>query len=440
MDFKGDRTVIIPTPGGRPSTADSAPTQNVTDTGSWTTLFDDADKFVSSGFNRLENAAFKLLSLIPTIKKSHSNPSAALLRQQMVEEIEQFETVARKSGIDSRTVMIGRYILCTVLDEVVLNTPWGGQSDWQTRSLLSHFHKETWGGENFFVMLVNLEKDPATNIDLLELMYVCLTLGFEGRYAVEADRVGRLAEERARLYRLIRSQRGEPARMLSPHWQGVTVANRKLRRFIPLWVFASVLAGLLAVLFFFLLFQLNHLSNPSYQSLAALGQGVTTSFDRPKLVNQSALQKLRIFLQTEIDEGLLSVEERDGKVSIIIQGDRLFLSGKSNINSDYEPLLRRVSLALYEVEGKVLIEGHSDSQPIKTLKYPSNWHLSLARAEEVMQLLANASKEFARYESEGKADTQPVADNLTAESRAKNRRVEIVLLSNVIWRTNGGDK
>lgn len=68
MDFKGDRTVIIPTPGGRPATADVAPAQTFSDSGNWSTLFDDADKFISSGFNRLENAAFKLLSLIPTIK------------------------------------------------------------------------------------------------------------------------------------------------------------------------------------------------------------------------------------------------------------------------------------------------------------------------------------------------------------------------------------
>jgi type VI secretion system protein ImpK len=438
MDFKGDRTVIIPTPGGKPSGADIAPASDVKEPSNWGALFDDADKFISSGFNRLENAAFKLLSLIPTIKKSHSNPSAGLLRQQIVEEIETYETTARSSGIDSRTVMIGRYILCTVLDEVVLNTPWGGQSDWRTRSLLSHFHKETWGGENFFVMLENLEKDPSANIDLLELMYVCLTLGFEGRYAVEPDRIGKLTEIRSRLYRLIRSQRGESARQLSPHWHGVTVANRKLRRFMPLWVFASVLAGLMALLFFGLMYSLNQASNPPYQALAVLGQDATTTFDRPKVVDLSALEKLKTFLKPEIDENLLAVDERNGHVRIIIQGDRLFDSGQARINTRYDSLLKRVALALFEVDGKVLVEGHSDSQPINTLKFPSNWHLSVARADQVKAMLEQHTQEFGRFSSEGKADTQPVADNATAQGRSKNRRVEIVLLSNVVWRTNGG--
>ncbi len=438
MDFNGDRTVIIPIPGGQPSLVDDTPPMFSQMDVSWANLFDDTDKFISSGFNRLENAAFKLLSLIPAIKKSHTNPSSGLLRQQMVEEIGVYEQSARKAGVDSRTVMIGRYVLCTVLDEVVLNTPWGGQSDWQKNSLLSLFHKETWGGENFFVMLENLEKDPASNIDLLELMYVCLSLGFEGRYAVETDRIGKLLEIRARVYRVIRSQRVESSRYLSGNWQGVTLANRKLRHFMPLWVFVSILAGLLSLLLFVLLYLLNVESDPPYHELALLGNQVATSLDRPRVIDASALSALRVFLKPEIDENLVTVEERNDNVRVILRGDLFFKSGKSSINPEYELLIKRIALAFLEVDGAVQVEGHSDNQPINTLQFPSNWHLSKARAEEVAESLREYTKEYRRFTSEGKADTQPVADNATREGRAKNRRVEIVLLSNVIWRTQGG--
>ncbi|WP_010325277.1 type IVB secretion system protein IcmH/DotU [Marinobacterium stanieri] len=439
MDFSGDRTVVIPTPGGQPGFSEPATDPHDRAPGQWSTLFDDCDGKVSSGFNRLENAAFKLLSLIPTIRRSHSNPSAGLLRQQMSEEIEQYENNARQSGVEIRTVMMGRYILCTVLDEVVLNTPWGGQSDWQTRSLLSIFHNETWGGENFFIMLTRLEKDPGANVDLLELMYICLTLGFEGRYALEADRMGKLAEIRSRLYRVIRTQRGETIRQLSPHWQGVASANRNLRRFVPLWAFTAVMAGLLALLFFTLLYLLNQISTPVFRDAANLAESVSTSFERQRVVDLSALQKLRIFLKPEIDENLVAVEERDNRVRIILRGDLFFRSAQAGIIASYEPLLKRIAQALYEVEGKVLVEGHSDSQPISTFKYPSNWHLSLARAEEVADHLAAYTRESERFEVEAKADTVPVADNGSAEGRAKNRRVEIVLLSNVVWRTGEGE-
>ncbi len=440
MDFSGDRTVVIPTPGGQVALGEPLAESSEQPYGQWSTLFDDREGRASSGFNRLENAAFKLLSLIPTIKNSYSNPSAGFLRQQMSEEIERYESTARQSGVDVRAVMMGRYILCTVLDEVVLNTPWGGQSDWQTRSLLSIFHNETWGGENFFIMLSRLEKDPGSNIDLLELMYICLTLGFEGRYALEADRMGKLAEIRSRLYRVIRIQRGETTRQLSPKWQGVASANRSLRWFVPLWVFSAVMAGLLALLFFSMLYLLNQISTPVFQSASALAADVSTSFERQRVVDFSALQKMRIFLKPEIDENLVAVEERDNRVRIILRGDLFFRSAQARIISSYEPLLRRIAQALYEVQGKVLVEGHSDSQPISTFKYPSNWHLSLARAEEVADRLAGYTREPERFEVEAKADTVPIADNSSAQGRAQNRRVEIVLLSNVTWRTERGEQ
>lgn len=438
MDFNGNRTVIIPVPGGQAPLADQAPSANGQSDVNWSGLFDDPEKFTSSGLNRLESAAFKLLSLVPAIRKSQTNPSPALLRQQIIEEIEAYEAAARRAGIDARTVMIGRYILCTVLDEAVLNTPWGGQSDWQSDSLLSLFHKETWGGENFFVMLENLEKDPAGNIDLLELMYVCLSLGFEGRYALEEDRAGKLIQIRARLYRLISTQRAEPARYLSAHWQAEDVGHHGLRRFVPLWVFLSVLGGVLALLLFALLYFVNQSSNPPYHQLSGLANETVTTLDRPRIIDVSALQTLRTFLKEEIDQGLVVVEERNGNVRIIMQGDLFFRSGSAQLNSRYDQLVTRVAQALLEVEGSVLVEGHSDNQPISTLQFPSNWHLSKARAEAVAGALRDYTREFERFRAEGKADSQPVADNSTRAGRAQNRRVEIVLLSNVIWRSQGG--
>ena len=72
------------------------------------------------------------------------------------------------------TVLAARYVLCTFLDEIVLGTPWGSESVWSTQSLLSSFHNETWGGEKFFLILDSMLQDPAGNINLIELMYVCL--------------------------------------------------------------------------------------------------------------------------------------------------------------------------------------------------------------------------------------------------------------------------
>ena len=76
----------------------------------------------------------------------------------------------------------------------------------------------------------------------------------------------------------------------------------------------------------------------------------------------------------------------------------------------------------------MLITGHTDNQPIRSMRFPSNWHLSEERADAVKGALATLV-EPARMRAEGKADAEPVAANDTPANRARNRRVEIVLLS-----------
>jgi type VI secretion system protein ImpK len=91
------------------------------------------------------------------------------------------------------------------------------------------------------------------------------------------------------------------------------------------------------------------------------------------------------------------------------------------------PVLVRIGQALAEVKGDVLITGHSDNQPIRSMRHPSNWHLSAARADAVKASLA-ALVDPARMRSDGKADAEPIAPNDNPANRARNRRVEIVLL------------
>ena len=74
------------------------------------------------------------------------------------------------------------YALCACLDDVVLNTPWGSTGAWAARSLVSTFHQEVRSGERFFDLLTQLRQNPGTFLPVLELMYLCLSLGFQGRY------------------------------------------------------------------------------------------------------------------------------------------------------------------------------------------------------------------------------------------------------------------
>ena len=88
--------------------------------------------------------------------------------------------------------------------------------------------------------------------------------------------------------------------------------------------------------------------------------------------------------------------------------------------------MRRIAEALAQVPGRILVTGHTDNQPIRTLRYPSNWHLSQDRADAVKTEVTKTVKPD-RMRSEGRADSEVVADNSTPPGRAKNRRVEITL-------------
>ena len=122
-------------------------------------------------------------------------------------------------------------------------------------------------------------------------------------------------------------------------------------------------------------------------------------------------------------------EEEDAyRSKIVVRGDGLFRSGGSVVKAGDIDLLKRIASALDEFPGKVLVTGHTDSDPIRTLKFPSNWHLSVARAKSVLGVLAADSSDSSRFEAEGRGDKEPLATNKTKAGKALNRRVEVTVL------------
>ena len=156
--------------------------------------------------------------------------------------------IGSKHGMSEETRHYARYVWCTVLDELVNKSAWGG-GVWSKQSLLSQFHGETGGGERFFQLLSFLQEYPAKNLHLLELMYVCLGLGFEGKYSLDSRGYAQLESLRDNLFHLIRMQKGEPERDLSPHWQRVTKRRNPLARYLPLWVVVAVVGVIMLATF-----------------------------------------------------------------------------------------------------------------------------------------------------------------------------------------------
>ncbi|MGA7802839.1 MAG: type IVB secretion system protein IcmH/DotU, partial [Gammaproteobacteria bacterium] len=223
----------------------------------------------------LVGAATSLLVLAPQLRNSTRHPDVAGLRDHLIREIRAFENNARTQGASPESVLAGRYALCTFLDESVLSTPWGSESAWSSQTLLSTFQNETWGGEKFFAILDRALQDPGRMLDVLELMYVCLALGFEGKYRVLDRGRARLDEVQDQAFRAIRMQRGDFERDLSAHWQGVGGRRNPLVRYVPLWVVGAVAGALLLSMYLGFTWMLRGNSNPVYDQLQQIRHGYT---------------------------------------------------------------------------------------------------------------------------------------------------------------------
>ncbi|MBT2321717.1 DotU family type VI secretion system protein [Variovorax paradoxus] len=419
--FESERTVIKPKPRAPGGGTSAVPP---------TAMGGGADALPSEVgelglLNPLVSAAGRLLVLIGKLRNLVQPPNVQSLRASTADAVNQFDAAARRAGISNETVLAARYVLCTSLDEAVANTPWGVQGGWNKQSLLVQFHNETWGGEKVFQLLAKLAQDVPTHRQLLELIYSVLALGFEGRYRVVDNGKAQLDTVRQRLADLIAKDRPPVEAELSPHWRGQGAGTTRLRESLPMWVFAAGFALLLALAWFGLRLTLNHRSDATYAAVSGL-RVPKLQIAPPAILAKSP--RLAKFLEPEIKQGLVTVTDEADRSTVRLRGDSFFGSGSAEPMAQSLPVLKRIGQALAEVKGEVLITGHSDNQPIRSMRYPSNWHLSAARADAVKGALANFV-DPARLRSDGKADAEPIAANDTPANRARNRRVEVVLLS-----------
>ncbi|MDQ2926792.1 MAG: type VI secretion system protein TssL, long form, partial [Pseudomonadota bacterium] len=138
--------------------------------------------------------------------------------------------------------------------------------------------------------------------------------------------------------------------------------------------------------------------------------------------------RLAQFLQPDIKANLIRVSDEIDRSVITIRGDGAFATGSAELLPEREPLMGRIADALARVSGNILVTGHTDNQPIvRSVRFPSNWHLSDARARNVRDLLVAHKVAADRIRAEGRADAEPVVPNDTASNRALNRRVEVTL-------------
>ena len=208
-----------------------------------------ATKTYSANINPLIAAAAVLLSAISKFTRMGGKENLDKLNSTLLADLKEYRSRALNLGAESHLIDEASYVLCTFVDETVLQTEAGKKSTWSTQTLLFEQHQETSGGEHFFKILASHNMNPVKYLHLLELMYLCLALGFRGKYAVDGQEKTELEDTRDGLYRTIRHLRGDVPRELSPHWHGLKDKRRNLVRIVPWWLVMLFTVMCLAVMY-----------------------------------------------------------------------------------------------------------------------------------------------------------------------------------------------
>lgn len=402
----------------------------------------------------LVRSAAPLLNLSHAIRHTVEQPDIEELRRVAIDAVNRYERDLAGARIAPERARAAHYIVCATLDDVVLSKPWGVAAGWARSGLVSTFHMDVTGGERVFDLLDHFQQSPGSSKDILLLIYLCLSLAFEGRMRISPRGNLELGRVRDSLYKTLLGQYGIFERELSPHWKGISARHKPLKTTTALWTVLSILVLLFGLGYIFFTFSLNAVSDGTLGRLAtlppngAVSVAMTTPPEPPpqkkpepaeevavapppKVVEPpkpTPLQNFMTFLQPEVDKKLVSLSDANGRLRIRINNSGLFEVGSAEVSDNFRGLLERIGSALAAEQFRAVVVGYTDNTPIRTVQFPSNWHLSEARAKAVGEILSAYTGPEAIL-TEGRADSDPIAPNTTPEGREMNRRTEILVLT-----------
>jgi type VI secretion system protein ImpK len=387
------------------------------------------DDLVAPNANPIMRAAGPLLQLLGRLRVALLRASFASLMEQVAEAIQFFEKDIRSAGISEQQSNSAKYILCATADDIVQHIPTDERHVWTQYSMLSRFFGERIGGVRFFEILNHAKLDPLVNYPVLELHHACLALGFQGVYRTQAGGLATLQQIQRDLYETLRRVRPKIASDLSPHWRGQALAANLNRVRVPVWVVGSAAGALLFGLFVILRLLLVGNSEAVAAATATLHPDDKIAIKR------------RVFVPPPppppppppdpalpvADDGCTVVEQTANQILIRLCDQVTFDPGQAVVKDQFKPLAAKIAGYLDKKDGRIRVVGHTDNVPIKTVRFPSNWHLSVERAKAVAAILKLGLREPDRIDIDGKGADVPIASNATPEGRAKNRRVEVMI-------------
>ena len=394
--------------------------------------------------NPLIVAFASLLELAPELERALPPANAEALRLRLQENLIDARDSSIGMGVPMTRANQAAWFVAALLDDIALNTPWGGHSGWPRQPLVVGLSGEVDAGTKFFDRLEELLRYPNRDPEMLELGYHCLNLGFRGKHRVEG-RAGdsALLAMRSAIARAIRNPEAEAAE-LSPHWQGVSAPDEKPRFAVPLWTIGLAAVAVITAIYIGLGIQLSNKATQLYALARLIPPPERAEIFRPVRSNAEppapeivlepvVLELVPACMAKAPADVAAALTGRDdvGLAFLTLRGSNpeVFRSAKADINDVYGPLVTAVADCIkenIELIGKVTVIGHTDSVPVQASNpFASNQGLSEARAKTIADQLVAAGVPADLIAAEGRADSEPVGDNGTKVGRAENRRIEI---------------
>lgn len=395
-------------------------------------------------------SAAPLLNLAHALRHTADQPDIEQLRRTTTEAINRYERDLAGARINPERARAAHYVVCATVDDVVLSKPWGVRAGWARSGLVSTYHMDVTGGDKVFDLLDHFHQSPGANKDLLLLIYLSLSLAFEGRTRVSPRGALELSRIRDSLYKTLLGQYGAFERELSPHWRGVIARHKPLRTAAALWTLLSILALLFGLGYLFFSLSLDRASDGTFTRLANLPPNEAPSIfippppkakDPPPVeaqvqakaevppepVGVTRIRQFMNFLQPEVDKKLVTLWNDNGQVLVRINNAGLFDTGKADVKPGFQDLIDKIGVALAASQFSARVIGYTDNRPFNgNRRIRDNQQLSEERADAVGNILKTYARD--RITTEGRGEAEPIASNDTDPGRAQNRRTEILVI------------
>ena len=391
----------------------------------------------SGSSNPLISAASNLLILLGRLRTGMVELQSGPLIDHVTREIDQYERNLLASGVSPQDAQDAKYTLSAAADDIVQNLPGADRGTWMQYAMVPRFFGERDSGVGFFRKMDQAMQAPAQRFNVLELMLTCMSLGFEGQYRTSTNGSVELSRVRTAIYETLRRVQPRPDDDISIAWTAVPQGIRRRYGGTPIWAVAA-LGALMVIALFATLSTLIAQQGAQVQNrilsmhggLPAIAiERAVPLVDAPYVAAASTqLTRIKDALSAQIANNEVAVEQTPEFIMVRVGQVLQFESALATLSTDFTALATEISRALEAETGPIRIVGYTDDlAPSGRGFYKTNEDLSLARAQTVSGIIAPLLSDQTRIQTEGLGPVNPVDTNDTAEGRALNRRVEIMI-------------